>query len=190
MKKEYQKSKLAKISLTASFIALGILSGYLLLFVPNVETMGLISFCAGIYLGYKRGLVVSISIYGIIGLINPLGASPLPVLTAQITGGCLYSLIGAMVSHRLLMIRDKKRTIIVSMALGFVLTLLYDILTNTAYYIIFGSPINFTVFLIGGLIFSSIHIISNAILFGLFSLYLGKIKRLLGFFLTTNESLN
>lgn len=158
--------KIAKIPI---FVALGIGLGYVFAPVPNVELVIPTIFLSGVLLGRREGGVVGFFVFLIFGFFNPYGPSPPPLLLAQILGGIVVGVFGGIVPKN-------KLSFFIS---GFFLTLLYDILTNLSGYILFPGGKTFLAYIIAGMSFSLIHIVSNTLIFGVvvYPVYLKLKKR-------------
>lgn len=85
-----------RIVLVSTFTALGIVLGYLLAYIPNVELFTLTIFLSGFILGKRDGMIVGFLSSLIFCFFNPIGASPLPLLAFQLTHYTLTGLIGAL----------------------------------------------------------------------------------------------
>ena len=60
-----------RIALTSIFIALSIVLGYMLIFIPNIELITLMIFLSGFILGKKEGLIVGAFSSFIFCFLNP-----------------------------------------------------------------------------------------------------------------------
>lgn len=159
-------------------IALAVSLGYALAIVPNIELVTLTLTMGGFLLGAQWGAIVGGLGFGYYSALNPFGIAPLPVFVAQVIGGCFAGLGGAMLAK----IFDKKRNNfirILSIGIaGFCITLFYDILTNIGSFLPIASRETFVPFMIGGLSFSIVHIVSNTIIFALFfPIVIGALRR-------------
>lgn len=158
-----------KVTITAIFTALAIGSSYMLAPIVNVELMSVILFIAGFiygkYIGGVVGLTSSLIYYGW----NPFGVSPLPIYMACVGSMTFIGLIGGVLkptknSDHGLQINPIN---IAKIALiGFLCTLLFDLITNIVYSWIYYSG-NILLALITGIPFMIIHIVSNTVIFAL-----------------------
>jgi hypothetical protein len=98
--------------------------------------------------------------YFIFGLLNPLGMSPLPLLLAQLTAGTLIGFSGG-ICHKKGW--NKAHIILPS---GILITLLSDILTTSAGFILFPTKKSFLAYFIFGLPFVIWHVFTQAIIYG------------------------
>jgi hypothetical protein len=119
-----------QIILAALFTALGIALGFLFAAIPNVELMTLTVFMAGVFCGARLGGGVGVLSILFFSLVHPLGPAPPPLLAAQVAGFFVIGLCGGLAKTHLE--SGRRRVIAVSAVIGFVLTLLYDILTTAA----------------------------------------------------------
>jgi len=161
------------------FISLAVALGYAFAAVPNIELVSLTLAFAGFYLGTIWGGIVSMIGFGLYSLLSPYGLAPPPLLISQLLGGFIIGSLGSLIAYVHDKCRCKISIITLSIITGFIGTLLYDILTNIGSYILIASKTTFLPFLIGGLGFSTIHIISNTVIFGFAFPLLIKIRRVL-----------
>lgn len=118
------------IILAALFVALSVALGFLLSEIPNVELMTLTVFVSGLFCGARLGgLVGGLSIL-FYSLFNPLGPAPAPLLAAQVIGFVVTGAAGGLAGPRIA--PSGWRGAMASAAAGFVVTLLYDVLTTLA----------------------------------------------------------
>jgi len=162
----HQKTR--HIAFSGIFIALILGVGYALAFVPNVELVTTMIFLAGVLMRLKRGLLVGILGEFLFSALNPIGSGLLfpPMLIAQIAAMTVVCLTGALLRNYILNWKTSLSNIILIGAIGFLLTLFYDILVSAAYPLSAGFKLRETVAtIIAGLAFSVIHLISNTIIF-------------------------
>ncbi|MBN1756269.1 ECF transporter S component [bacterium] len=149
--------------------------GYLLAPIPNLEIVSLILAFSGFLLGIPYGMLVGAIGFFLYSVLNPFGIAPPPVLLAQIMGGMIIGLTGGI--YRRFCFKPQY-TLINSLWAGFwglLATLAYDLLTNLGAYIAAASRETLIVFLIAGLSFSLIHIISNVLIFAILFPILAKL---------------
>lgn len=147
----------------AFFVALVAALGFLrqvLLPIPNVELMSLATFIAGAMLGKGAGAVAGAAAMGIYSLLNPLGPAPPPVFAAQIVGLALFGVAGGFLAKT-------RAGAVVLGAAGFLLTLLYDVLTNLGTVWVMGAFSDPWPVLVGGLLFGVGHMAWNTAAFAL-----------------------
>lgn len=170
-----------KIALIATFCALSIGTDYALVGVPNVKLMDLIVFLGGFLFGSVVGSSIGIVSWLIYGSINPYGFDPriwVATMLAEsvygITGGLLRKALGStsLSSERL-------RLSILFATMGFLPTVLYDMITNIVYASSFQIPLVVAIF--AGAPFTVLHEVANAAIFGVCSVplitVLGKIVK-------------
>ena len=130
--------------------------------LPNIEPFTLTYFFIGYRFGAFWGGAVGALGEFVYATFNPLGASLPPVAAAQTIGMALAGIAGG-VSARLNLFHIFSRPRRWGLAAAAVLiTLLFDVLTNVAMFWTLG---NLTAWLLAGIPFSALHIISNCLLF-------------------------
>ncbi len=115
-------------------------AGYLLAGVPNVELVSLIVALSGAVLGPVLGPLCGVLTGGIFAVANPLGMSPPLLVAVQAAGQGLMALAGWLAARHLVggagsggRLRDR----LAALAAGLVGTLIYDLLTVTASWVLF-----------------------------------------------------
>ena len=152
----------------AIFCALAIGMGFSLMLVPNVELITVIVFLSGLILGAKWGTLVGGTAIFIYSGLNPMGSglSFPPLFFMQIIGMSITGAVGGLVRP----IFNQKKIGVISLiglsVLGFLVTLIYDLLTLVSYPISAGLGMpGIYASLVKGLGFTVLHEISNAIVF-------------------------
>ncbi len=140
------------------FIGTGVALGYLLAAIPNVELVTATIFIAGYLIGKGGGTLVGILTFGIFSSLNPYGMPPLPLLFTQILAGGIIGFTGGF-------IKGRWEGIISFTLSGVFLTLFYDIITNASGYFLFPQKNTFIAYMIAGIGFSGVHILSNGVIF-------------------------
>jgi hypothetical protein len=156
------------IAFSGIFIALILGVGYALAFVPNVELVTAMIFLAGTLMGLKRGLLIGILGELLFSALNPMGSGLLfpPLLIAQILAMTVVCLTGTLLQSYILNWKISALNVVLIGAIGFLLTLFYDILVSAAYPLSAGfKPRETIATIMAGLAFSVIHIISNTAVF-------------------------
>ena len=162
--------KTVKIALIAIFCALSIGTNYALVGVINVKPMDFIVFVGGFLFGPVAGSSIGIGSWLIYGTINPYGFDPriwLATMLAEsiygITGGLLRRMLGStsFSSQRL-------RLSVLFATMGFLPTVLYDLITNTVYASVTNTPLFFAIF-VSGALFAVLHEGANFLIFGVCS---------------------
>lgn len=163
-------SKTYDLSIIAVFVVIAVVLGYTFITVPNVELITATIFLSGYLLGSRKGIIVGVVAEFIYSMFNPYGIALPPLLIAQIIamgfvgycGGLLYLTTSKSNNHKL--------TLIQFGAAGFLLTLIYQILVAIGSVIIIADSteklsVSFISFIIAGLLFSFLQIISNTLIF-------------------------
>jgi uncharacterized membrane protein len=165
MKRDEQRVR--TVILTALFIALSVVLGYLLAGVPNIELMTLSVFLGGVFLGTTAGGIVGAVSILFYSVFNPYGAAPPPLIAAQLAAYILIGAAGGMFGS--LVRRADTIAIVASAAAGLILTLMYDFLTTVATAAIALGAENmrdgFIRVLFAGSVFVAVHVLSNTALF-------------------------
>jgi uncharacterized membrane protein len=161
-----------RIVLISVFTALAIVLGYILAYIPNIELFTLIIFLSGFILGKRDGMIVGFLSSFIFCFFNPLGASPLPLLTFQLIHYSITGLLGALINdllQRKKMVKlDTDLYIFPVMAIlgvvGALITLNFQIFATLLHFLsFFGTSGEFLPLLLSGLGFTVIHIIGNTL---------------------------
>jgi hypothetical protein len=157
-------------------IALAIVLKLPILSVPNVEFLTFVIFSSGYLLGMIEGMIVgviSMSIYT--SIITPYGLPPLPIALAQILSMALTGFAGGII-YRLELLNLFKSFFpyLIMGFIGLTLTLVYDLLTNLAVAYVMGQ---FIPVMIAAIPFVTIHLLSNFVIFLVFTPLLQKMSR-------------
>ena len=153
-------STLRNIVVASLFIAISVTLGKALESVPNIELISFSVWMSSYILSKKYSMVVGILSFSIYSVLSPYGIAPLPLLASQAIGGGLIGFFGGS------FIKSKKVSYIGYMLFGFVLTFVYDLITNLGGFIAFSeNSSTLIVYLIGGLTFSIVHIVCNSAVF-------------------------
>ena len=154
-----------KIAIIAVLSALSIGTNYALVSIYNVKLMDLIVFVGGFLFGPFTGAFVGILSWSVYGVLNPYGFVP-QIWLATMFSEAIYGVAGGLVHKANVSFSSKSFGYMVFAGnLGFLLTLIYDLLTNIAYAHVLGQDI--LVAIIIGAPFTLTHEISNALLFGM-----------------------
>ena len=140
------------------FIGTGVALGYLLAAIPNVELVTATIFLSGYLLGKSGGSLVGVLTFGIYSTLNPYGMPPLPLLFTQMFAGGVIGFTGGA-------IKGRWEGIISFTISGILLTFFYDIITNASGYFLFPQKSTFIAYMIAGIGFSAVHILSNGAIF-------------------------
>ncbi len=166
-----------KLAWSGVLIALAIVLKLPILSVPNVEFLTFVIFSSGYLLGMIEGMIVgiiSMSIYT--SLITPYGLPPLPIAIAQIFSMALVGFAGGLVNRFRLILTFNSYLPYLSMGIaGLALTVIYDLLTNVATAYVMGQ---FYPVMVAAIPFAAIHILSNLIIFIIFTPLLLKMSKI------------
>jgi hypothetical protein len=153
---------------------LALASGFALLSIPNVELITLSVFCAGVFLGVRRGVLVGLLSMLLFTSFNPYGVAPAPLALAQMAAMTLVGAVGGCeggwLTARLGRARPRHPVagLVVLVLSGMVLTVVYDLATTVAMAAMLtrSGGIGFWTLVITGSAFSVLHIVSNGFIFG------------------------
>ncbi|RKZ30009.1 hypothetical protein DRQ36_06925 [bacterium] len=180
MNEQHNKAKnpVARAAYGGVIIALAVTLGYALAAVPNIELVTLTLAFGGYLLGTGWGAIVGALGFGLYSALSPYGIAPPPVFVAQIIGGALIGIGGALLRRIFESTLKPGMSILAAAATGLIVTLIYDILTNLGSYVAISSKTTFVPFIIGGLWFAVLHIISNSAIFAVLFPLLTKLFKL------------
>jgi hypothetical protein len=149
---------------------------------PNVEITSLTVFLAGAVFGVFFGVGLGVLVLLINGFVSPWGFAGL-ILPFQVIGIAIVGLGAGLYRFSRGGSYDSA-SYAETAVLGAFLTLVYDIVTNLGFAVIIGNgrPDLFTVIgvLVAGAIFSAIHVVSNAVIFGLVFVPISKAIKSIG----------
>jgi hypothetical protein len=168
----FSASKIAKMGV---FTALPIVLKIPILQIPNVEFFSFVVFASGFLLGIIEGGIVGALSMSIYTMLNPYGPPPLPVGVAQVLSMIIIGVCGGVSFYLIYKKRMSPVTFIWMGIAGFLLTLVYDILTNLGVVIVAGE---FIPVMLAGVPFALIHLLSNAIIFVLLTPVLFRLAKL------------
>ncbi len=156
-----------EISVVAVMTAACVATNYLLVGVVNVKVMDLIVFACGLSFGAAVGSSVGALTWLVYGTINPYGFS-LPVLVSTCLGETIYGVAGGGLRRLGFAAQDIGKARLLTEGfkyaiLGFLLTAVYDLLTNLASALSLGLPI--LPVMVAGIPFAIVHEASNAAFF-------------------------
>lgn len=132
--------------------------------IPNFEVMTLIVFASGVLLGARDGMMVGGLTMLVFSLLNPYGPVHPLVTASQIAGEVVPGAAGGLVAGWGLEAKPVARRAVVLAAIGAIVTLWFDLVTNLATGVVFGQM---KAVLIGGIPFSLWHIGTNLVMFAL-----------------------
>ncbi|MHA1293538.1 MAG: hypothetical protein ACTSQJ_12845 [Promethearchaeota archaeon] len=163
-----------RITLTSTFTALAVVLGYMLIFLPNIELFCMMIFLSGFIMGKRDGAIIGLMSSFIFCFFNPIGASPLPLLAFQMiyysTVGILGGLIFDIIHNKdFFNPEDDLYTFPILLLFGFIgaiITFTFDIISTVLLALtVFGTINAFLPNYIIGLPFTTIHLISNTLVF-------------------------
>lgn len=128
---------------------------------PNVEFTSFICFLVGALYGCIVGGLLGALTMFINGFLSPWGFAGV-ILPFQMIGMSLFGIVGGIYGRFIDKDFDRKKLGVEAAALGVLLTLIYDLFTNSGFAILYG--LAFIPILILGASFSVIHICCNALL--------------------------
>lgn len=136
---------------TALMIAVCVAIGYALAWIPNIELFSTAVFTSGVLRGRKRGATVGLLAALLFFGLNPNGISSPPLFVTQLLGTALFGWSGGIV-RPVFVAGHPWWGVLGCATAGFVVTLIYDVLTNTAGYLTFRTG-QYMAYLLGGLSF-------------------------------------
>ena len=155
-------SKNLAVIITLTALAVG--TNYTLISLPNVKLMDFICFIGGFLFGSLAGALIGILSWLVYGVLNPYGFV-LQVWIATIVSEAIYGVAGGFLRKANINFSGKSLGQIVFLGnIGFLLTLIYDVITNIVYAHVIGQ--NLLVAMAIGAPYTLLHEVSNAFLFG------------------------
>jgi uncharacterized membrane protein len=157
-----------QISVIAVMTATCVATNYLLIGFVNIKFMDLIVFVSGLTFGAVVGSSIGALTWFVYGTLNPYGFS-LPILFATSLSETIYGIVGGLLGRQGMLDNaslGRNRILIEGLkfaAVGFLVTFVYDLLTNVATAYSLGLPL--IPVLVAGILFSLVHEVSNATLF-------------------------
>jgi len=133
--------------------------------------MDSIVFLSGYLAGSVAGAITGMLIWLIYGTLNPYGFN-LPILLSTMLAESLYGVIGGFIARKKV-VEGCSHYYVYLGGVGFLSTMLYDLLTNLVFAAVFSIP--YLKALIIGIPFMVVHISSN---FFLFPLVIGVYRRI------------
>lgn len=159
--------KTFKIAIIATLTAISIATNYTLIGVSNVKLMDFIVFVGGFCFGPLIGASIGILSWLIYGSINPYGFVP-QVWLATMIAESIYGIVGGFFGKSLTSTTFDGQRFKLSVffaTVGFLPTVLYDLITNVAYASSFNVPVVAAIFV--GAPFTVLHEVANAAIFGI-----------------------
>ena len=159
------KLKILKVSIISTLVALCVATNYALVGVYNVKVMDFIVFVGGFCFGPIAGALIGILSWAVYGVINPYGFVP-QIWLATMLCESIYGVIGGLLGRNLASNNFDGQRLKLSVlfgATGFMLTLIYDLITNVVYSLTFDIPTIVAIIL--GTPFTILHELSNTAIF-------------------------
>lgn len=170
-----------KIAIIATLVALSIATNYALIGVHNIKPMDFIVFVGGFCFGSLTGASIGVLSWLIYGTLNPYGFVP-QVWLATMLAESIYGIVGGILGKSLASTDFNGQQLKLSVffaTLGFLPTVVYDLITNVAYASSFNVPVVAAIFV--GAPFTVLHEVVNAAIFGVCSVpMITALKKLCG----------
>ena len=150
-------------------VALAIATNYVMVGFFNIKLMDFLVFIGGFLFGPIVGASIGVLSWLVYGTLNPYGFVP-QVWLATMLSETVYGVVGGFLGKKLTSTDFEGHHLklgIFFATMGFLPTVVYDLITNIAYAISFDVPI--IVAVVVGAPFTVIHQVANAAIFGLFS---------------------
>ena len=158
-----------KIYLAAMLCALAVAVGYAFVYIPNVEFITAAVFINGCILGRFYGVLTAMTAEFLFSAFNPMGAAAPPMLLAQALCFGLTGYMGGVVRQRQWQDFSAAAKIAYFGILGFVLTLVYDVLTTLSFSLFLAGSDSKKILasFVSGMGFYVIHVMVNTTSFAL-----------------------
>jgi hypothetical protein len=163
------QAPIRKLAYLGVFIALIMGVGYALVMVPNVELVTALTFLAGVLMGWRSGILIGCVGEFLFSAFNPMGSGllfPL-LLVAQVISMGVVGGVGGLCRSLVLEGNPSFGRNLLIGAVGFGLTLFYDILVSLAFPLMAGFDKKGIIStLVAGVVFSALHLVVNTLIFG------------------------
>jgi len=159
-----------RVSILVTLVALCVATNYALVGVPQVKVMDFIVFIGGFFFGPFTGALVGVFTWAVYGAINPYGFV-FQVWLATMFSEPIYGILGGILGKNLASTNLNGKRLRLSVffgTMGFILTLIYDLVTNVVFALAVGWPIIAAI--VFGMPFTILHEISNAAIFSVGSI--------------------
>lgn len=158
------------LALTAILASLSVGTNYAMISLYNVKLMDLIVFVGGFCFGPLVGTSIAVISWAVYGTLNPLGFS-LPIWLSTMLSETLYGFAGGLLRrgvkpNSMELKRQALNLCVFFGAVGAMLTIAYDVVTNVVFGYVNGLNVLFAV-IIGFVPFGLVHMISNTFFFGI-----------------------
>jgi len=163
-----------RISLIATFTALAIVLGYAMAYIPNIEVFTLMIFLSGFIMSKKEGAIIGLLSASIFTFFNPFGPSPPPLFIYQLIHYSLTGLSGGLAKDFMLnrkFFKPKEdlyvfQVMVIFGVIGGILTFLFDILSTLFGGLTVSTSIDyFIASYLFGIVFTTVHLIGNILVF-------------------------
>jgi len=166
--------KTFRISLIATFTALAIVLGYAMAYIPNIEVFTLMIFLSGFIMSKKEGAIIGLLSASIFTFFNPFGPSPPPLFIYQLIHYSLTGISGGLAKDFMLnrkFFKPKEdlyvyQVMVIFGVIGGILTFLFDILSTLFGGFTVSTSIDyFIASYLFGIVFTTVHLIGNILVF-------------------------
>jgi hypothetical protein len=163
-----------RISLIGTFTALAIVLGYAMAYIPNIEVFTLMIFLSGFIMSKKEGAIIGLLSASIFTFFNPFGPSPPPLFIYQLIHYSLTGISGGLTKNFMLnrkFFKPKEdlyvfQVMVIFGVIGGILTFLFDILSTLFGGFTVSTSIDyFIASYLFGIVFTTIHLIGNILVF-------------------------
>lgn len=153
------------VARVALFAALAYVLAYASVFIPNVSLIYIVFFAAGAVYGLRMSLMISGVGEFIWTVFNPLGMAPVTTTIAQIFAMMIVGALGATLYRSKILKAVSAQGIVVFALYGLASGLVFQAILNGVDAWLYGP---FWEYLVSGLGFAALNIISNAVIFPVF----------------------
>jgi len=166
--------KTFRTALIGTFTALSVVLGYLLAYIPNLEIFTLMIFLSGFVLNKRYGALIGLLSSIIFTFFNPLGPSPPPLFVYQLIHYSLTGISGGLTKDFMQnreFFKPKEdlyvyQVMVIFGVVGGILTFLFDIFSTLFGGFIVSITIDyFIATYLFGLVFTTVHLIGNILVF-------------------------
>lgn len=159
---EYRIPLSRQVAIVSNMTALALLGNYSLVSIPNVELASVVIFITALVFGSTIGIWCALSTSIIYASINPWGPFIPQIWVTQLIGWVYVAVAGSMMSKKMSKPYERSAGPKELFIIGVVLTLIFDLVTNIGFSLVFNIPYILAIML--GLPFMLVHILSNGII--------------------------
>ncbi|MBM1154294.1 hypothetical protein DRN94_000225 [archaeon] len=163
-----------RIPLIATFSALAIALNYAFAAIPNVQLFDFIVYLTAFSFGFDIGAGVAVVTWLVYGYLNPWGFF-LPILAATTVSEPIYAIAGTAAARSPRLWKQTRIAALVHALNALWTTLVYDLLTASAYALVFHVPL--LAALLAQIPFTILHLAANIPLFSLTPLIASYLDR-------------